>query len=342
MVGDVTVPGSYLHSVFVLQSGSNDDDVWIADSGASCHMTHDRTRMYNARPPPPGCETITIGDRPRIKVEYIGNMDVIFHGKSDQGITLIDVAYVPDLSFNLYSLHAVQRTHLIVSDASGTHIIGANLTFPCSSSGSYLRATRLPAGTVGAGRRQGEMHATNLLRHLRHPVPPPSSRNVTSHYTKAPWTTPVRTARLKPPRDTYVPMPESVPVAALSPAPAAAPLAPAPASTTPPASVLKPPAPIPPRVGRDIKIEGHVEMPGRTRGETRVMVDTLQEYAHRHGVLSMMEHAALVSMLATCESTNEIVRQHSARKDSPDLPTAHIPDVSKPSSVSGVVSSVLL
>ena len=309
---------------------------------ASCHMTHDRTRTYNARPPPPGRETIPIGDRRRIKVEYIGNMDVIFHGKRDQRFTLIDVAYVPDLGFNLYSMHAVQRTHLIVSDASGTHIIGANLTFPCSSSGSYLHATWLPAETVGARRRQGEMHATNLLRHLRHPVLPPSSRNVTSHYTKAPWTTPVRTARIKPPRDIYVLMPKSVPVAALSPAPAAAPLASASASTTPPASGLEPPAPIPPRVGRDIKNEGHVEMPGRTRGETRVMRDALQEYAHRHGVLSTMEHAALVSMLATRGSTNKIVRQHSAPKDSPDLPTAHIPDISKPSSVSGVVYLIFI
>ena len=107
------------------------------------------------------------------------------------------------------------------------------------------------------------MHATNLLRQLRHPVPPPSSRNVTSHYAKAPWTTPVRTARIKSPRDTYVPMLQSVPAAALYPAPAAALLAPAPATTAPPASVLKPPAPIPPRVGRDIKNEGHVEMPGQ-------------------------------------------------------------------------------
>ena len=153
VVGDITVPGSYLHSAFVVQSGSNENDVWIADSGASCHMTHDGTRMYNVRPPPPGRDTITIGDRRRISVEYVGNMDVIFHGKGDQRITLLDVAYVPNLGFNLYSLHAVQRTHLIVSDASGTHIIGANLTFPRSSSGSYLRATRLPAGTVGARRR---------------------------------------------------------------------------------------------------------------------------------------------------------------------------------------------
>ena len=67
VVGDVTVPGSYLHSAFVVHSGSSEDDVWIADSGASCHMTHDRTRTYNVRPPPPGSETITIGDRRRIK-----------------------------------------------------------------------------------------------------------------------------------------------------------------------------------------------------------------------------------------------------------------------------------
>ena len=70
----------------------------------------------------------------------------------------------------MYSLHAVLRTHLIVSDTSGTHIIGENLTFPRSRSGSYLRATRLPAGTAGARRRQGD---TNLLKQLRHPIPPP-------------------------------------------------------------------------------------------------------------------------------------------------------------------------
>ena len=183
------------------------------------------------------------------------------------------------------------------------------------------------------------MHATNLLRQLRHPVPPPLSRGVTWHYSEASWTTPVRTVRIKPPRDTYAPMPKSVPVAAPPPVPAAAPLAPAPAFTTPPALVLKPPAAIPPCVGRDIKNEGSVEMPGRTRGETRAMRDALQEYAHHHGVLSTMEYAALVSVLATRKSTNKIVRQHSAPKDSPDLPTAHIPDLSTPSRVSDVEKS---
>ena len=173
VVGNITVPGSFLHSSFIVQSGNSEGDIWIADSGASCYMTHDRTRIYNVSPPPSGRATITIGDRRKIKVEYIGNMDVIFHGKPDQRTTLIDVAYVPGLGFNLYSLHAVQITHLLVLDASGTHIIGENTTFPRSSGGSYLLAPRHPARTVGARRRQGDMRATNLLRQLRHPVSPP-------------------------------------------------------------------------------------------------------------------------------------------------------------------------
>ena len=55
-------------------------------------MTHDGTRLYDLRPP--GREPITIKDRRDIKVEHVGNMDVIFHGQTDQRITLIDVAYV--------------------------------------------------------------------------------------------------------------------------------------------------------------------------------------------------------------------------------------------------------
>ena len=84
--------------------------------------------LYNSRPALSGRETITIGDHRKIKIECIGNMDVIFHGQTDQRTTLIDVAYVLGLGFNLYSLYAVQRTHLIVSNASSKHIIGTNLT----------------------------------------------------------------------------------------------------------------------------------------------------------------------------------------------------------------------
>ena len=159
------------------------------------------------------------------------------------------------------------------------------------------------------------MHVTNCLRQLRHLVPPPLLRDVTRHYSKAPWTTPVRAARLTPPRNIYVPMPKSLPVAAIFPAPAASSLAPAPASMAPPASTLKPPSPIPSCADRDIKNKRKVEIQGTTRGKARVMRDVLQEYAHRRGALSTLEYAARVSMLANRESTNKILRQHSAPMD---------------------------
>ena len=42
-------------------------------------------------------------DGTRMKVECVGNNDVIFHERSDEAITMIDVSYVPDLKFNLFS-----------------------------------------------------------------------------------------------------------------------------------------------------------------------------------------------------------------------------------------------
>ena len=45
VVGNISIPGRYLHGAFIVQSGSTEDDVRIADSGASCDMTLDGTRL---------------------------------------------------------------------------------------------------------------------------------------------------------------------------------------------------------------------------------------------------------------------------------------------------------
>ena len=118
---------SYLHSAFVVQLDSHEDGDCNADSGTSCHMTHDKTGLYGLSPPPLGRDTITTGDQRRIKVEYVRNIDVIFRRYTGERATLIGVSYVPGIGFNLFSLHAVQKTHLIVSNASGTYIVGINL-----------------------------------------------------------------------------------------------------------------------------------------------------------------------------------------------------------------------
>ena len=81
-----------------------------------------------------------------------------------------------------------------------------------------------------------------------------------------------------------------------------------------------------------------MEMPGRTRGETRALRDASREYAHRHGL--PLGHAVMMSMLAKGEATNEIIRQHGASKDSPDLPTVHASDLSTPNNVYDVEKSL--
>ena len=78
-------------------------------------------------------------------------------------------------------------------------------------------------------------------------------------------------------------------------------------------------------------------MPGRTHGETRALRDASREYAHRYGL--PFDHAAMVSMLAKGEAANEIVRQHGASKDSPDLPIGHASDLLTPNNMSDVEKS---
>ena len=50
--------------------------------------------------------------------------------------------------------------------------MGENLTFPCEKSGSYLRASRLTPGTVGAKARMNRALASQIYTPLRSCVPP--------------------------------------------------------------------------------------------------------------------------------------------------------------------------
>ena len=121
-----------LNSAFASQPHNSRSDVWIGDSGASCHMTNDASKMYCMRPPHFDQREVIASDGTRLKVECVGNIDVVFHGRSDESITMIDVSFVSDLKFNLFSFHNAKQTHATILDAGGAHIMGENLTFPCA------------------------------------------------------------------------------------------------------------------------------------------------------------------------------------------------------------------
>ena len=118
------------NSAFASQSHNSRSDFWIGDSGVSCHMTNDASKMYCMRPPHFDKKKVITSDSTRLKVECAGNIDVIFHGRSDESITMIDVSYVPDLKFNLFSFHKAQQTHVIFLDAAEAHIMEKKYHFP--------------------------------------------------------------------------------------------------------------------------------------------------------------------------------------------------------------------
>ncbi|CAN0391720.1 unnamed protein product [Laminaria digitata] len=77
---------------------------WIADSGASFHMTHSADFLSDVRP----CDDkVGIGDNHLIDVVGYGTLTAVFPG--DLTVKLLDVTYVPDIAFNLFSLLAAHK-----------------------------------------------------------------------------------------------------------------------------------------------------------------------------------------------------------------------------------------
>lgn len=128
---------------------------------------------YCIRPPPPSRETIIIGHGYRLRVECIDSIDVTFHAYTDERHILFDVSDIPGLGFNMYSLHVIQRTRVVLADGSGTYLIGTCFIFPRNSKGSCMRATRLQVRSINEQPKQNSTYAIDLLRQLCYPISPP-------------------------------------------------------------------------------------------------------------------------------------------------------------------------
>ena len=82
---------------------------WIADSGASFHMTHSADQLIDLRP----CKgKVRIGDNHLIDVVGYEALTVVFPGDVTDillDVIMLDVGYVPDLAFNFFSLMAAHK-----------------------------------------------------------------------------------------------------------------------------------------------------------------------------------------------------------------------------------------
>ena len=82
----------------------NFTEKWIADSGASFHMTHPADQLSDVRL----CNNkVRIGDNHLIDVVGYDTLTVVFPG--DLTLKLLDVGYMPDLALNLFSLMAADK-----------------------------------------------------------------------------------------------------------------------------------------------------------------------------------------------------------------------------------------
>ena len=82
-------------------------DKWVADSGATYNITRSADMMHGMRPTN---DKVGIGDSRTIDIVGYGTLTVVFPGNLT--VKLLDVAYVPDRSCNLFSLMAAHRRSL--------------------------------------------------------------------------------------------------------------------------------------------------------------------------------------------------------------------------------------
>ncbi|CAM9730633.1 unnamed protein product, partial [Sphacelaria rigidula] len=88
-----------------VRNSSNDSvDRWIADRGATFHMTKSVEMLRDMQPSE---DEVKIGNNTLIGVECYGSLTVVFPNRAG-GVTvrLEKVAYLPDLSYDLFSLVA--------------------------------------------------------------------------------------------------------------------------------------------------------------------------------------------------------------------------------------------
>ena len=112
------------------KAGSHDfievdkSEEWVADSGATFHLTVNPLGMVECTPSPPGRRSLVVGDMRSLKVSFFGKMPMVMHSpQGDAEVKLLNLWYVPGVRFNLFSLHAVLPERPVTLNTDGTHML---------------------------------------------------------------------------------------------------------------------------------------------------------------------------------------------------------------------------
>src|SRR5210317_481980 len=103
----------------------NDCERWLLDSGASNHMTNNKSGLYDYSE---SNKQVKIGDGSHMNVEGIGKLDILVvdaTGK-ERTVTLMNVRFVPGLTYNLLSLGRMLENRLNITYENKRMLIGNN------------------------------------------------------------------------------------------------------------------------------------------------------------------------------------------------------------------------
>ncbi|UYV66529.1 hypothetical protein LAZ67_4001965 [Cordylochernes scorpioides] len=85
-------------------------DSWIADSGATDHMTFRREWFSTFEEIPEGVHPVCLGDGKKIYAKGKGNINILSYVDSQKiNATLLDVLYIPELETNLFSISTATK-----------------------------------------------------------------------------------------------------------------------------------------------------------------------------------------------------------------------------------------
>lgn len=73
---------------------------------------------------------------------FFGTLDLVFDSTEEVYVTLMNMAYVPGISSNLFSLHAVSVQETVAMNSSCTHVMGGCLFFPRGATGADVIVTK--------------------------------------------------------------------------------------------------------------------------------------------------------------------------------------------------------
>ena len=105
---------------------SFEEQQWIADSGASHHMTNSSIGFFNVKPTQ---EKITVGNGESIEAEYMGDIQGhVVSGKEKLLVTMKNVGYVPALFTSLFSLTVCLANGMNIGNVGKTICVEKNKT----------------------------------------------------------------------------------------------------------------------------------------------------------------------------------------------------------------------